>query len=112
MPVEAPGEARVAREGGGVGDGFKGDAGLAECGVNAPEAARPAKIRQAGVDAHAGASGDQQGVGGGEPLRGALDCGVLRHCLIDDDHFRRLADEVEPLAQRFGDENPAVAVDA
>lgn len=63
MAVEAPGEARVGFKGGRVGDRLEGDSGPAEGGIDGPEAARPAKVGQTGVDAHAGAGGDQQAVG-------------------------------------------------
>ena len=111
VTVEAPGEPRVVLEGGGVGDRLEVDAGLAEGRIDAPETARPAKVRQAGIDAHAGAGGDQQRVGLGDPARGAPDIGVVVHRLIDDNHFRRLADKFQPLAQGLGDEQPVVAVD-
>ena len=62
MAVEAPGEARVGGEGGRVGDRFEGDSGLAEGWIDGPETARPAKVGQTGVYAHAGAGGDQQAI--------------------------------------------------
>src|SRR5574343_38537 len=63
MPIKAPGLARVAFEGGRVGDGFKSDSGASQRRINRPETTQPTKIRQAGVDAHAGAGGDQQAIG-------------------------------------------------
>ncbi len=63
VAVEAPGQARVAAEGVGVGDRLEADAGLAERRIDGPEAARPAEIGEPGVDAHAGARADQQAVG-------------------------------------------------
>lgn len=44
-----------------------------------PQAARAAKIRQAGVHAHARAGGDDDGVRVANPVCGALNVGVIDH---------------------------------
>lgn len=67
MAVKAPGEARVAFERGGVGNGFERDAGAAEGWICRPEATGSAEVRQPGIDAHAGPGGDEQAVGGPQP---------------------------------------------
>src|SRR5574343_1493534 len=72
MTVEPPGQPGVVGKSAGVGDRFKGNAGPAERRINAPEAARPPKVGQAGIDTHAGSGGNQQTVGFMQPLCGTL----------------------------------------
>jgi hypothetical protein len=71
VAVEAPGEGGVDDEPLRIGHLLEAEAELAIRGVRAPEAFRTAEIRHAGVDAHAGAGGDEQGVGGGDRVGGA-----------------------------------------
>ncbi|CAN6484124.1 unnamed protein product [Victoria cruziana] len=68
VAIEAPGQGRVAREGARAGHGGEFQPGLCECGVGAPETGVAAKVRQARVHAHAGASRDDQGIGFGDEV--------------------------------------------
>src|SRR6185369_9313418 len=63
VTVEAPAKGRVAAKVGRVGRLDKGEPQAGVGGIGLPEALVAAKIRQAGVHPHAGAGGDDKGLG-------------------------------------------------
>ena len=63
MPVEAPGQTRLGFECRRAGDMFERNPRPAQCRISAPESLRTTKIRQTGIDAHAGTRSNQQSVG-------------------------------------------------
>ena len=60
VAVKAPGQARIALEGGGLGHLGEGQAGRAQGGIGAPEAFVTAKVGQAGVHTHARTGANNQ----------------------------------------------------
>jgi hypothetical protein len=75
VAVEPPGEFRIAAEGFGRGRFLEAQTGLGKRGIGAPEAFGAAKVRQAGIDAHARAGGDQEAIGRRDPFRRAKEGG-------------------------------------
>ena len=78
MPVESPRQARLAAEGFRVRHVLESQATLAEGRVGLPETLRSAKVRQAGIDPHAGAGGDDNSVRAGDGICGTV-IGVVDH---------------------------------
>jgi hypothetical protein len=73
MPIEAPGKLRLQPKGERRGHLGETHARSRECGVGFPESVVAAEIRQAGIDAHAGAGGDDHSVALADQHRGACD---------------------------------------
>ena len=73
VPVKAPGQRGIGAERGGRGDFGKRQPRPSQRRVGTPEAGVAAKVGQPGVDAHAGAGGDNQAVGLADQLRGMVE---------------------------------------
>src|SRR5262249_21543777 len=72
IPVETPGQFRIAGEPAWVGEGYKIESQLLIGRVSAPQPLRAAKVRQAGIDSHAGAGANEKGVRRGDCRRSSL----------------------------------------
>ena len=77
VAVEPPGERRVTRKGRGVGDLLERQPGAAQGRVCPPEPVATAKIRQPGIDPHAGTGCDQNDIGFHDPARSLEDDRVV-----------------------------------
>ena len=91
VAVEAPGEGRVVLEPAGVREVDEPQSLLAKRRVGPPEALVAPEVGEAGVDAHAGPGGDEEGRRVRDRLGRALDrSGGLQHGPASPGSFRRL----------------------